>query len=209
MDDSEDPWANAWGGQSWSHSTPSSWSTGNDTSWNSHLTVKEWDYDTVSLEKPSTIEPSHSPSPITAEEIPPPSPPLSPPRINPQSLEPANLPDHDEPPIPRSRPPTPSSPDAFGSFETGLGVDGAAVDPWGHMPAPESGEANAWVPTWGEGKPKSDVEVKSEPVDEWETARQRKEKQDRHVVRWHFCHSYILSDDISAARGIELDSWSI
>lgn len=62
----------------------------------------------------------------------------------------------------------PDSPDAFGSFETGLNVD-----PWGHS---TSGETDPW----GED---SGVEVVGEHVDEWEAVKQSKERQDRHVVR--------------------------
>ena len=235
----EDPWANAWGEpekpqiESWTHTQKPetdlavpSWVTASDVTWtepsntqqspwNAQHPVKEWNpspYDTFSVGKSSTVEisqPDRSPPPTTPEEIPSPSP-LPSPEISVQSLEPAS---YDEPPIPRSRSLSPraGSPDGFGTFETGLDVNGAGVDPWGpstDMPAPASSK-DPWVPTWEEGKPKSDVELKGEPVDEWEAAKQRKERQDRHVVRRHFCHSYLLSDDISAAKSIEFDSRSI
>jgi hypothetical protein len=207
----------------------SSWATSNSdvkwsdpsdpqqTLWNSQLSVKEWNpspYDAISAGQPSQVEftqPDRSPSPIiTAEEIS--SPPLSSPVMNMQSLEPSSLPIDDESSITRPHSPIPGSPDAFGTFETGLDADGAGMDPWGHsadLPVPASGEADAWVPTWGEDKPKVEVEVDSELVDEWEAAKQRKEKQDRHVVRWHLCYSYIFSDGISAARSTKLNPWSI
>jgi hypothetical protein len=179
------------------------WATGNvvdpaDTQqslWNAQLPAKDWNpspYDTISLGMSSQVEssqPDRTPSSIAAEEISSPPPVSLAPDV--QSLEPANFPDDDEPQIARSRSrsPTPSShgsPDAFGTFETGLDVDGAGVDPWGHsadFPAPVSSETDSWVPTWGEEKPKAEVKVDSEHVDEWEAAKQRKERQDRHVVR--------------------------
>jgi hypothetical protein len=183
--------------------------------WNAHSSVKDWNpspYDSTSLKVSSQVELTQSdrpPSPITAEEISSPQP--SSLVLNGQSLESASLPD-DEPPIARSRSLTPSSlgsPDAFGTFETGLDVDEAGVDPWGYsadLPVPGSSETD---PTWGEDKYKVKVEGDNGPVDEWEAAKRSKERQDRHVVRSNLCHSLNTSDDIAAARSIELDTWSI
>lgn len=197
----EDPWANAWKEPtkpeivpwthaqqpetdivpSWANGTDVKWAEPSDTPqslWNSQLPVKEWNSSTYDLGTPSQDELSQhnrSLSPATAEEI------------SPNALEPASFPDDEEPPITRSRPPTPesespSTPDAFGTFESGLDVDGAGVDPWGHstdLPTQLSRETD----TWREYQRKAEVEAVSETVDEWEAAKQKKERQDRHVVR--------------------------
>ncbi|KAF7309573.1 hypothetical protein MIND_00328300 [Mycena indigotica] len=67
----------------------------------------------------------------------------------------------------------PSSPDAFGTFETGLSEHTSTVSAvW----APADSET-AWGGTWG-----ATEEIEDElPTDEWEAAKQRKEKQDQHV----------------------------
>jgi hypothetical protein len=191
--------------------------------WNSQLPVREWNpspYDTIAFGKASQTElsqPNRSPSPITPEEIS--LPPLPSPAEDLKSFESASFPDDDNPPITRSRSPTPvsthshpGSPDAFGTFETGLDVDEVGVDPWGYstdLSAPASGGTDALVPTWGEDIPKAEVQVDSEPVDEWEAAKQRKERRDRHVVRRRLCFSYLLSHEILASRSIGLNSSSI
>ena len=68
----------------------------------------------------------------------------------------------------------PSSPDGFGTFESGLTddvagftVNSADADPWG---------ASAWA----DAKPSADENEPAE--DEWERAKQEKAKQDRRVV---------------------------
>jgi hypothetical protein len=135
--------------------------------------------------------------------------------------ESASFLDDDNSPIARSRSPTPvsthshpsvpGSPDAFGTFKTGLDAGEVGVHPWGHstdLSVPASG-TDSWIPTWEEGKPKAEVQVDNEPEDEWDAAKQRKERQDRHVVRRRLCFSYLLSHDMLASRGAKLNSSSI
>ena len=70
----------------------------------------------------------------------------------------------------------PGSPDAFGSFESGLPED---IE---HSPGFAVGdtETDPWGSAWADSKSQ---EVEEEPVDEWERARQEKAKQDKKVVR--------------------------
>jgi hypothetical protein len=213
----EDPWTNAWGElskpqvdhqDSWSHTQPAesdiSWATGSNLKWaasvpsdaqqslwDAQSPVNEWNpynYDDIVLGNPSLVEPGQpdrSPSPLSSKESAPASP-----------TERSSVPDDDEPPIVRSRsstPASPSSPDAFGTFETGLHTNGADVDPWGRsdFPAPTQDETVAWAPAWDEKIPNVEAEVAKEEGDDWEAAKQKKERQDRHVVRCRFCCSYI------------------
>lgn len=216
----EDPWTNAWGElskpvdpqNSWSDTQDAetdismpSWATGTNVKWaepsdtqqslwDAQLPVNEWNpshYDDILLRTSSQVDPSQSdrsPSPVNLEESAPASPM--------QSTETSCVPDDDEPPMVRSRsstPASPSSPDVFGTFETGHDANGGGVDPWGHsdFPASAQDETTAWAPAWDEEMPKAQTEVDNEGGDEWEEAKQRKERQDRHVVRYRFCCSYI------------------
>ena len=71
--------------------------------------------------------------------------------------------------------PTPPSPDAFGSFASGLSED--------TVPSPafavNTTESDPWGSAWADAKPQQE----EEPPDEWERAKQEKAKQDRRVVR--------------------------
>lgn len=75
--------------------------------------------------------------------------------------------------------------DGFGGFETGLDSSTEPNAAW--LPSPETfagTDANgedAWGSSW-EGADTSVRESDEEPLDEWESARQQKAQQDRHVV---------------------------
>jgi hypothetical protein len=77
----------------------------------------------------------------------------------------------------------PSSPDAFGSFETAIS-SGGMEDPWSSTSAfpPDTEEVEQWGSAWT--VPKAEVEESTKQVlpDEWEIAKQRKESMDRQVV---------------------------
>ena len=73
-------------------------------------------------------------------------------------------------------PVAPPSPDGFGSFESGFDADTA------HSPgyAVNSAEADPWGSSaWTDANPQEEDDA---PIDEWERAKQEKEKQDRRVV---------------------------
>jgi len=85
---------------------------------------------------------------------------------------------------PSTQPPhLPSSPDAFGSFETAIS-SGGVEDPWSSASAfpPDTEEVEQWGSAWT--APKAEVEESTKQVlpDEWEIAKQRKESMDRQVV---------------------------
>lgn len=75
--------------------------------------------------------------------------------------------------------------DGFGTFETAI----EDAEEWGTPPKPSfslpSADALAWgTEPWQAPKSASQtLDNREEEVDEWETARQQKEKQDQHVVR--------------------------
>ncbi|KAF9005980.1 hypothetical protein BDQ17DRAFT_1352508 [Cyathus striatus] len=84
-----------------------------------------------------------------------------------------------------SEPFEPGSPDAFGTFETAILSDSVDVDPWTpaqpSFPSPEDTRTDAWgAPAWDAPQSASTVEDDAY-VDEWEAAKQQKEKLDRHV----------------------------
>lgn len=87
-------------------------------------------------------------------------------------------------PSPRTQSPhLPSSPDAFGNFETAIDAGGVG-DPWSSRSAfpPDTEEADQWGSAWA--APKVEEEESTEQIlpDEWEVAKQRKENMDRQVV---------------------------
>ena len=115
------------------------------------------------------------------------SPPLSPvqqektPRIpSPEEITPPRVPS----PVPQSAQ-FPSSPDAFGSFETAADA-GSTVndDPWFSSASafpPDNEEVHSWTaPKVGEAEEATEVQILP---DEWEIAKRRKENMDRQVVR--------------------------
>ena len=118
---------------------------------------------------------SASSSPVAKVE----HPPISPPAVEPLFLPPPS------PKIPTLSIPPPEDPDGFGTFETAEDLEAAEVWSPAHpsFPSlPSADAAAAWGGAWEEPNSAA-TEEGSEPDDAWETARQQKEKQDRHVVR--------------------------
>ena len=73
-------------------------------------------------------------------------------------------------------PVAPPSPDGFGSFESGFEADAAHSPGFTVNPA----EADPWGSSaWTDANPQEEDDA---PIDEWERAKQEKEKQDRRVV---------------------------
>ncbi|KAG6817547.1 hypothetical protein H0H87_007515 [Tephrocybe sp. NHM501043] len=204
----EDPWANAWGEpakpkQSWSHSAQSStdaetdiampsWGSGSaanwsepspdqETLWQPSEPAKGWasTYDDLPLGKPDTVPVPDTPVSLQVPETTGSSPAVSPsasPEPTSEHAFPAQEPEIESPsPAPRS-----SSPDAYGTFESGLEAD----DPWAaaSVASPDTAEqVNVWVPSWGAPDHESDKEEDPKPVDEWEEAKRQKARQDQHV----------------------------
>ena len=91
----------------------------------------------------------------------------------------------------------PESPDAFGTFETGLDSGVTSVDPWSESTAVESTESvesDPWTTPWVSSTENA-TEGHGRQVDEWEVAKRQKEKQDQHVVRCR-CSRVFFSSDI-------------
>lgn len=192
--------------------------------WGTTLPPKEWapsPYDSISLEKASAEALDHhdsSPSPEPKE----PSPPSSP-EASSKTIDISIFPLENEMTIPQFRtssptsphsPPTPipDSPDAFGTFETGL-VDENDVDPWSHSIAPPGSapvEASTWDPEWRTQSSEEGIEGGSRKIDEWEIAKQQKERQDRHVVRPNSVTSNLfLTYVFLATRSAVIDTQSV
>ncbi|KAG6865703.1 hypothetical protein C0991_012519 [Blastosporella zonata] len=218
----EDPWANAWGesqkpNQTWSHSTQDpeteiaipSWGTGaavnwaepslnQETLWHPSEPAKDqWasTYDDLPLGKPDTVTvldvPTSPQVPDTAV-----SSPVSPPA----SPEPTS--ETEEPEIRSSSPaPRPTSPDAFGTFETALEDN----DPWaaGSVASPDTAEPeDVWVPSWGAPDSATEIKEAPGPVDEWEEAKRQKARQDQHVP------PEVLASILEEFHKLSDDMWS-
>lgn len=84
---------------------------------------------------------------------------------------------------PSTQPHLPSSPDAFGSFETAIGSGGVG-DPWSSTSAfpPDTEEVEQWGSAWTVPKAEEEEPTVQILPDEWEIAKQRKENMDRQVV---------------------------
>ncbi|KAF7356900.1 hypothetical protein MVEN_01025800 [Mycena venus] len=194
-DDEEDITIPSWEAPSWSDDTSNSlWGARSPAldkfpSWHSP-------YDDLPLGKSSTSLPEAAEVPEVPsdeeedqEEVPEPEPEtLSEPAVEsvPESSVETPFEPSFEPPI--ASPVLPSnsplgSPDAFGTFETGLDELPTTSDPW----APSQGAiiAESADSAWGAGWEPSDVEERQEAastvVDEWEAAKQQKALQDKHV----------------------------
>lgn len=158
--------------------------------WDNPASVKAWDaspYDNIPIGQPSLDQSAQSSSLESPGPKPSPPSPLPSPTDelpSPFSVSPIEQPY--SPPTAIETESVPGSPDAFGTFETGLDVDETDVDPWS---PPRTNLVSADSDTWGapwEPTPNFNTGIqeteKSEPVDEWEAAKQQKEIQDRHVV---------------------------
>jgi len=110
---------------------------------------------------------------------------------------PTSSPSSETPPLSLSLPSSPkplhlsrsATPDAFGTFKSAAEFDESTHESW--SPAKPtfslpSVDADAWGPSWGESNESDSVEepgTAEELNNAWETAKQQKERQDRHVVR--------------------------
>ncbi|KAK0467243.1 uncharacterized protein EV420DRAFT_1700369 [Desarmillaria tabescens] len=73
----------------------------------------------------------------------------------------------------------PGSPDAFGTFETGLRMDNAEADPW--TPSKPSFSSDPASTSWETDWALADRSSETERDDEWEIAKQEKARRDLHV----------------------------
>ncbi len=127
----------------------------------------------------SAVSPS-SPSPCIDEDEPP-LPTVSPPR----TPSPTFVSTPDSPIVPPLSLPSVDDADGFGTFETAV----EEAEGWSTPSKPgfslPSADALAWgtEPWEAPNSAAHTSEVQDEEEDEWEAARQQKEKQDRHVVR--------------------------
>ncbi|KAF8159615.1 hypothetical protein B0H34DRAFT_796844 [Crassisporium funariophilum] len=131
---------------------------------------------TLSSEDPQNSVPSSPTSSLKDEDPPPRSP-----SLRPQSPPPLTL-SFSPSPLSLS---APGSPDPFGTFETAGDVQDSEAGSWSIAEpnyALPSADANAWGSSWQGPDSSSTVEEKTDDTDDaWETARQEKERQDRHV----------------------------
>ncbi|KAK0488923.1 hypothetical protein IW261DRAFT_1442297 [Armillaria novae-zelandiae] len=79
---------------------------------------------------------------------------------------------------PESRP---GSPDAFGTFETGLRMDNVEADPWTPSKPSFSDLSDSASTSWETNWAPTDNSSDTERVDEWEVAKQEKARRDMHV----------------------------
>lgn len=193
------------GRPSWSTGAPVQWEEPVDNHsslWNSSPS-KGWEaksspYEDIPIGKlsspdlatsTSTPEPESEPetevSPPQSLSSRPPSPPVLPPSISfpVDETSTIEITSHEEEVLTASE--APPSPDAFGTFEVGLETDeDAELDPWSpsgatFAPNESDGWNAAWTPSGTSDAQETDA---TDGVDEWEAAKQQKEKQDRYVV---------------------------
>jgi hypothetical protein len=209
----EDPWANAWGepsrptfsqpsGSNWSApsvstihgdheddiSTPS-WSVEPTTHWDeSNETASLWRNEPSSAWHPARSTFDTIPLSTISDPLPQPDKPVTSSSDSPPPSSPISETSHSHSPksIHLSRPATP---DVFGTFKGADEFEKPSHESWSPGKPTFSlplSDADAWGPSWGESNESNSVE-ESETTEEldtvWETAKQQKEKQDRHVVR--------------------------
>lgn len=98
----------------------------------------------------------------------------------------------------------PGTPDAFGTFESGLDDLPPTSDPWtpSHAAfAPDSADS-AWGTAWAPPDEQERDEEAPAVVDEWEAAKQQKAMQDKHVVSPPFSISWQGSISSSKAARV-------
>ncbi|KAF9462928.1 hypothetical protein BDZ94DRAFT_1260194 [Collybia nuda] len=178
---------------SWATGAEVEWAEPSDAQgalWGANLPSKEWTtspYDSIYLGKSSVEE-----LPQPSEFLPPEPTRLSSPAPSSHLIETRPLENNAVTSQPSSTAASsfksispPDSPDAFGTFETGLNSSEPDTDSWppsGAVSDPTSLEADAWGDSgWGVTSSVSDVPRDKKPIDEWENAKQQKERQDRHV----------------------------
>ncbi|KAJ7089693.1 hypothetical protein B0H15DRAFT_266886 [Mycena belliarum] len=160
-------------------------------------------YDDLPLGKPSVSPPTplDAPDDVSDTEAPgdsevaseaeaelalesPAVPPFAPSSFEPSPFEPPPFEPVFEPSIPLS--PTrspPGSPDAFGTFESGLDDLAATSDPWtaSHAALASDSADSAWGPAWAPSDIEHEGAAEAPVVDEWEAAKRQKAMQDKHV----------------------------
>ncbi len=99
---------------------------------------------------------------------------------------------------PESRP---GSPDAFGTFETGLRMNNVEADPWTPSKPSFSDLSDSASTSWETNWVPADSGSDAARVDEWEAAKQEKARRDLHVVRL-FCSLFRGSSKNDAASRI-------
>jgi hypothetical protein len=212
----DDPWANAWGEPSKSSSSnwsaPSVSTIHGDNE--DDISTRSWTveptthWDDASLteaslwrnEPSSTWQPAHS----TFDTIPLSTVPAQIPQFPTSSSEEPekSLSSSDSPPSsPISETQTPSlspspkplqlsrpaTPDAFGTFKGADEFEEPTDESWKPTLSLPSADADTWSPSWGESNTVEPPGT-AEALDiAWETAKEQKAKQDRHVVRTVYC----------------------
>ena len=106
-----------------------------------------------------------------------------------------------------------TTPDAFGTFKGADEYEESTDESWKPSLSLPSADADTWTPSWGESNESNFVNPPgtAEALDiAWETAKEQKARQDRHVVRTVYCQeSYMRSlMDILAARIVSIHSRS-
>ena len=120
---------------------------------------------------------------LSSSDISPPSSPIS--ETQTPSLSPSPKPLH----LSRS-----ATPDAFGTFKGADDFEEPTDESWKPTLSLPSADADTWSPSWGESNESHSVEPPgtAEALDiAWETAKQQKARQDRHVVRTAYCSRII------------------
>jgi hypothetical protein len=84
----------------------------------------------------------------------------------------------------------PATPDAFGTFKGADEFEEPTDESWKPTLSLPSADADTWSPSWGDSNESNSLEPPgtAEALDiAWETAKQQKARQDRHVVRTVYC----------------------
>ncbi|GLB41729.1 hypothetical protein LshimejAT787_1003290 [Lyophyllum shimeji] len=206
---------------SWATGAAVQWSEPSEdpaTIWHPNLApAKEWvtsPYEDLPLGK-SVSNPipqrDRSPSPEHAQTTPssPRSAPVSP-KLPLEYTPPTHdvLPPEDHSSTPISAPASPpGTPDAFGTFETGIHAVQDDLDPWAQSVVPpdthkaDGQEEDLWAPSWGASDSATEIGSSDKPVDEWEAAKQRKAKQDQHVP------PHVLASILDEFRALSKELW--
>ncbi|KAF5355287.1 hypothetical protein D9758_006048 [Tetrapyrgos nigripes] len=190
----DNPWANAWVEDNSAivdgevDITAPAWSSGQTTNlslWGAAVDDKDWQspYDSIRFgsvpdepvkDEPETATPSPELPPSVSE------------KEEEEEEEESIAPDPWTPPAsaevkePKSSPSRPSSPDAFGTFETGTNSGTAPEDPWtpSQKAFPATDDGNAWGAAWAPSEPEPEA---GGPEDEWESAKRQQQIQDKYV----------------------------
>lgn len=203
MDD--DPWSNGWSDPALNVDKEAdisipSWSTGSEIKWSepSDIQGSLWSHSTDDdtwAEASSTYKGiSLGPHPEIGTEDTGVS--LPSPAHSEEPLENITTPKSPSPPPAHEPLDLPPSPDAFGSFETALDPTKMANieddDPWSASASvfpPNTDGVDQWGSAWTAPGVGAEALAQEEIPDEWEIAKQHKEKMDRQVVRFLLCHT--------------------